>query len=414
MFINLPEEVESALDILQNSGFDAYVVGGCVRDSIIGIEPKDWDITTSALPDEIIKCFKDYKIIETGIKHGTVTVLINKIPLEVTTYRIDGKYKDNRRPEAVEFTNDISLDLMRRDFTINALAYNSDGLVDIYGGVEDINLKQIKCVGDPDARFNEDGLRILRALRIASVLNFQIEKDTSAGIHKNKDLLNNISEERITCEFNKLVCGSNFFQIMADYKDVFEVFIHEIRNINYENWIKILKSMTYVSKDLILRLTLIFQNIEDREVILKNLKYDNYAITNVKILCGNLYEEIIPEPSHIKRFLNKIGYENFKKLLIVKKAIIKSSSVNLYEINRLSEIEEIGRKIVEENQCYRLKDLKINGQDLIEAGFKKGKLVGYVLNDMLHKVIEGELSNDRENLTDYIKKYKKLLDKDLF
>lgn len=414
MFINLPGEVKSVLNILQNSGFDAYVVGGCVRDSIIGIEPKDWDITTSALPHEIIESFKDYKIIETGIKHGTVTVLINKVPLEVTTYRIDGEYRDNRRPETVEFTNDISLDLMRRDFTINAIAYNSNGLVDLFGGVEDINLMQIKCVGDPDARFNEDGLRILRALRIASVLNFRIEENTSVSIHKNKNLLNNISEERIICEFNKLVCGCNFFQIMADYKDVFEVFIQEIADINHEKWIRILKSMTYVSKDLILRLTLIFQSIESREEILKNLKYDNYTIDNVKILCENLYEEIIPDPPHIKRFLNKIDYENFQKLLIIKKAIVKSESTNLHEINNLSEIEEIGKKIIEEKQCYRLKDLKINGQDLIETGFKKGKLVGYVLNDILDKVIEGELSNNRDTLIDYIKNVKKLLDKDLF
>lgn len=408
-YINLPFEVELALNILNNNGFEAYVVGGCVRDSILGVLPEDWDITTSAFPADMMKCFQDHKIIETGLKHGTVTVLINKIPLQITTYRIDGEYKDNRRPETVEFTNNLSLDLQRRDFTINAMAYNKEGLVDLYGGIEDINSKQIKCVGNPDARFNEDGLRILRALRFASVLNFQIEEKSSVSIHKNKNLLINISSERIISEFNKLVLGEKFFQIMDEYKDIFEVFIEELRYINYETWINILRAMSYTPKHLILRLSLIFSNIINREDILKRLKYDNHTINNIKILCENLNVELIPNQVDIKRLLNKIGYDNFKQLLVIKRAIVMSRSINSSrELYFLIQIEEMVKIIVEENQCYSLKDLKINGRDLIEEGFKKGKLVGKILNEILDMVIEGKLENDKDTILNYIKKHKKL------
>lgn len=176
MNINIPKEVKTALNILHNNNFEAYIVGGCVRDSLMGKAPTDWDITTSAKPDEIIKCFSEYRTIETGIKHGTVTVVISKMPIEITTYRVDGKYSDNRRPDEVFFTRDISFDLKRRDFTINALAYNEREIIDLFGGIEDIKNKIIKCVGDPSERFNEDGLRILRALRFASVWNLVLKK----------------------------------------------------------------------------------------------------------------------------------------------------------------------------------------------------------------------------------------------
>lgn len=401
--INLPFEVELALNILESNGFEAYVVGGCVRDSLLGYLPEDWDITTSALPKEIKECFRNKKIIETGLKHGTVTVLINKMPIEITTYRIDGEYRDNRRPESVEFTRDLSLDLERRDFTINAMAYNKEGLVDIFEGIKDLSLKQIRCVGNPDTRFNEDGLRILRALRFASVLNFNIEKNTSVSLHKNKNLLKNISSERIIVELNKLVMGDNFFQIMADYKDVFEVFIEELGDVGHDAWIKILKAMTFTPKQLILRLSLFYSHLNNIEEILKKLKYDNYSIKTIKILCKYLHIDLIPNPIYIKRLLNKLGYDIFKQLLDLKKALVKLKSESLSEINALLEIERIGKKIIEEKQCYSLKDLEINGQDIIDLGFKRGRLIGEILDEVLDKVIKGELENKKDMLLNYIK-----------
>ena len=218
MRINLPEKIELILSRFESAGHKAYCVGGAIRDSVMGLEPGDWDITTSALPEETREIFADFKIIDTGIKHGTLTVLIDHVPYEITTFRIDGEYDDNRHPQRVEFTRSLSEDLARRDFTINALAYNhTAGLVDLYGGQDHIYNSIIKTVGEPDKRFQEDGLRIMRALRFSSVLGFTIEEETSNAIHANKELLKNISAERIAVELTKLVCGRNAFNVLMEY-----------------------------------------------------------------------------------------------------------------------------------------------------------------------------------------------------
>ena len=266
-YISMPGEVTTALNILNNNGFEAYIVGGCVRDSLLGVAPKDWDITTSAKPEEIIKCFKRYRTINTGLKHGTVTVVINRKQLEVTTYRIDGRYTDNRHPDSVLFTEKISHDLKRRDFTVNSLAYNQQGLIDLFGGAEDIKNKVIKCVGEPNERFNEDGLRILRALRFASVLDFDIDENTSFSIHRNKELLSNISKERISSEFSMLVTGVNYYNIMKGYRDVIEVFIPQVGKISEEDWDNILNSMNF-AYGVTLRLALILYKTGNSENIL--------------------------------------------------------------------------------------------------------------------------------------------------
>ena len=227
--ISIPENVNSLISKLNNSGFEAYVVGGCVRDSLLGIEPNDWDITTSAKPDEIKSLFSDYQLIEVGEKHGTITVVIDYTPYEITTYRLDGAYSDNRRPDSVSFTSSLEEDLSRRDFTVNAMAYNDDnGLVDPFNGEIDLQYKALRCVGDPDKRFNEDALRILRALRFASTYNLSIEGTTSNSIVRNRLLLNNISAERIQNEFSKMLCGDNINLILRRYKDVISVFISKI------------------------------------------------------------------------------------------------------------------------------------------------------------------------------------------
>lgn len=403
--INIPMEVETALNILDEQGYEAYIVGGCVRDSLLGNAPNDWDITTSAKPDEIIDCFNNFRTIKTGLKHGTVTVIINKSQLEITTYRIDGRYSDNRRPDNVLFTDNVAYDLKRRDFTINSLAFNKNGIVDLFGGVGDIHNKIVRCVGDPDERFNEDGLRILRALRFASVLNFKIDSNTSFSIHKNKELLKNISKERITVEFNKLLKGVDFIDILRKYKDVVEVFIPEIISCNNLEWENILNSMCY-AENLILRLAILLHKT-NAEKVLKNLKYDGETIKNVKFLVTFKDEEILPNKIKIKKQLSIIGYENYISLINFKKALYKSQE-NKYEqeLCYIKNSEEILNDIVMYNECYNLRMLEINGEDLLGEGFAKGIYLGSILNEILELVIEEKLENKKNTLIDYAEKYK--------
>lgn len=399
--IKMPEEAEKALNILKSCGHEAYVVGGCVRDAILGSVPSDWDITTSALPEEISSCFKNYRTINTGLKHGTVTVVINKMHFEVTTYRIDGKYSDNRRPDEVTFTDKVAMDLKRRDFTINSLAYNKEGIVDLFGGIEDIKNKTVKCVGVPDERFQEDGLRILRAMRFAAVLGFAVEEKTRISIHKNKNLLQNISYERINSEFSKTMMGINFREILSEYKDVVEVFIPEVSELRDELWTERLNSAALVD-NMILKLSLLFHGM-DAEQILRRLKSDNDTIKMVKLLTLNMDGEIVPEQRSVKRWLNKMGYENLKLLIHLKTASLKSSET---EKSNLRKTETIMEKIVSENECYSLSTLAVKGTDLVAAGIPKGPKVGMFLNEMLEKVMDGELENKKEVLLGYAKNKK--------
>ena len=399
MNINIPKEVDKALNILHGNGFEAYIVGGCVRDSILGLHPSDWDITTSAKPNEISRCFRGYRTIETGIKHGTLTIIVDKMQIEITTYRIDGEYSDHRRPDKVSFTDNIKLDLMRRDFTINALAYNKNEIIDLFGGIDDIRNKIVKCVGNPDERFNEDGLRILRALRFASVLNFDIEKNTSESIHRNKNLLNNISGERINTEFNKLLMGSNFRKIIVDYRNIIEIFIPNLNTLSCEEMECRLNAMKELNS-IILRLTLLLYKAEAPNKILMSLKYDNKTIDTVKLLSSGIDEKIYSEPVNIKRWLYKINYENLYNLIKIKKALFKS------ECKDLINSEKIMNEIIETNQCYSLKTLEIGGQDLIAAGIPEGENIGRILNKILDDVIEGKLKNERNVLLNYINENK--------
>lgn len=395
--IKMPEEAEKALNILKSCGHEAYVVGGCVRDAILGSVPSDWDITTSALPEEISSCFKNYRTINTGLKHGTVTVIINKMHLEITTYRIDGKYSDNRRPDEVTFTDKISMDLKRRDFTMNSLAYNKEGIVDLFGGIEDIKNKIVKCVGVPDERFQEDGLRILRAMRFAAVLGFNVEEDTRKSIHKNKNLLKNISFERINNEFMKLLNGVKCSEILSEYKDVVEVFIPEISELRDELWTERLNSASLVD-NIIIKLSLLFYGM-DAELILRQMKSDNDTIKKVKLLTLNMDGEIVPEIPAIKRWLNKMGYDNMKLLIHLKDASLKYPE---NEKKYLRKAEVLMDTIVRENQCYSLNNLEVKGTDLISAGIPKGPGVGKLLDEMLEKVMDDELENKKDVLLDYV------------
>lgn len=235
MTMDMPKNVDTAINLLQSAGFEAYAVGGCVRDSLLGKTPNDWDITTSAKPEDMKSVFADFHCIDTGIKHGTVTVVIDGEPLEITTFRLDGEYEDNRHPKSVTFTSDLGADLGRRDFTVNAMAYSKmTGTVDLFGGQNDLKNGIIRCVGDPDRRFNEDALRILRALRFASALDFEIEEKTAQSLLKNRALLGNISEERIAKELLKLVCGKGAKRILTDFAPVLFEILPELQPM-YKN-----------------------------------------------------------------------------------------------------------------------------------------------------------------------------------
>lgn len=437
MEIKLPASVTEIIDILQGAGFEAYCVGGAVRDSIMGYTPDDWDITTSATPDETRRLFKNYQTIDTGIKHGTLTVIIDRKPYEVTTFRIDGKYNDNRHPEEVVFTPDLENDLARRDFTVNALAYNNiKGLVDMYGGTHDIYNSIIKTVGDPDKRFNEDGLRILRALRFASVLGFTIDPETADAIHRNKHLLKNISAERINIELSKLVCGKNAFNVLMEYPDVLSVFIPEIepavnftqygKKHAYDVWEHICHTVDTIPRDKILRLTMLLHDLgkvpthklnekgdstfknhatvggEMAREILTRLKFDKKTINRVSYLVS--YHDFEPPETklELKRHLKTKTPEDIRTLLVIKKSDRGALSEAYRDISAgtaqtLLWLDEIA----ENNECCTIKDLAVSGNDIIEAGIT-GENVGKALNMLLDAVIEEKTPNTKDHLLTYL------------
>ena len=434
--INIPADANELIHTLQNNGHSAYIVGGCVRDSILGRTPHDYDICTSATPSEMLEIFKDKKIIETGLQHGTVTVVVNGEPYEITTYRIDGIYSDNRRPDTVTFTDKLVEDLRRRDFTINAMAYNDEeGLIDPFNGMEDIKYKKISCVGRAEDRFGEDALRILRAIRFAAQLEFTIMPGTDWEIHKQYKNLENISIERINSEFCKIASSDDFCVELLLYKDVFSLFIPELKdmfdfpqNNPWHIWDVFghtIHAVEYCdSDDLVVRLAVFFhdfgkphsyQDGEDgirhfkghgkvsadmTDSIMKRLRFDNETRNNVVELV--YYHDATFEvgKKYVKRWLNKIGEKQFRRLLQVKKADNKAQNLELSSdrIKELSEIEALIDEVLQEDECFSLKDLAVNGKDLIGVGYKSGKELGNTLNKLLQLVIDGDCPNEKEKL----------------
>lgn len=437
--ITIPHNANTIIHTLQNNGHSAYVVGGCVRDSLMGRIPHDWDICTSATPDQMLEIFKNYRVIETGLKHGTVTIVIDGEQYECTTYRIDGKYSDNRRPDNVTFTNDLVEDLKRRDFTINAMAYNDkEGLIDPFGGLEDIKHKKIQCVGFAKDRFNEDALRILRAIRFAAQLDFSIEPSTGWEIHRQYRNLGNISIERINSEFCKIVASDNFCIELLLNKDVFSLFIPELndmfdfpQNNPYHDFdvfghtVHAVKNCN--SDDLIVRLAVFFHDFgkphsyqdgddgirhfkghgrvsaDMTDIIMKRLKFDNDTRNNVVQLV--YYHDATFEvgKKYVKRWLNKLGEKQFRRLLNVRRSDIKGQKAvcgtdKKDKIDKLDIIEKLIDEVMQENQCFTLKDLAVNGNDLIKIGYKPDKQLGEVLNMLLNGVINEEFENSREVL----------------
>lgn len=442
--IKIPDNANTIINTLRNNGHSAYVVGGCVRDSLMGRIPHDWDICTSATPDQMLEIFKDFRVIETGLKHGTVTIVIDGEQYECTTYRIDGKYSDNRRPDNVTFTNDLVEDLKRRDFTINAMAYNDiEGLIDPFGGTEDINENTIQCVGSAKDRFGEDALRILRAIRFASQLDFTIELNTDWQIHQQYKSLENISVERINSEFCKIVNSDNFCVELLLYKDVFALFIPELKNMfdfpqknphhDYDAFGHTVHAVENCnSDDLTVRLAVFFhdfgkphsyQDGEDgirhfkghgrvsadmTDVIMKRLKFDNETRNNVVQLV--YYHDATFEvgKKYVKRWLNKLGEKQFRRLLDVRRADIKGQKVvcstdKKDKIEKLDIIEKLIDEVIQENQCFTLKDLAVNGNDLIQIGYNPDKQLGEALNILLNGVINEEFENKKDSLLNIAK-----------
>ena len=440
MKIDLPENVKRIIDDLSNAGFEAYAVGGCVRDSILGRIPNDWDITTSAKPEEVKKVFK--RTVDTGIKHGTVTVLMGRETYEVTTYRIDGEYEDSRHPKSVEFTANLKEDLLRRDFTINAMAYNdTDGLVDIFGGLEDIESKTIRCVGVAKERFTEDALRLLRAIRFAAQLGYRIEDETYKAIGELSETLSKISAERIQAELNKILLSDNPAMLKTAYETgLTKEFIPELdkcfetKQNNPHHCFTvgdhIIKSVENIEKTKALRLTMLLHDIakpeclktdengidhfhghqikssEKAKEILRRLKYDNDTIDRVGILVKYHDERLEGGTKIMRRAMNRIGADAFPDIFKVWRADLDAQSDYMREekIARLNRNIADYEEIVKNEECVRLKDLAVGGRDLIDNGIESGPLLGEILNKMLEDVIDNPEHNSKEYLLEkYVK-----------
>ena len=439
MKISLPKDVEYIINTLQRAGYEAYAVGGCVRDTILNREPDDWDITTSAKPMEIKRLFP--VTIDTGIQHGTVTVLKNHVGYEVTTYRIDGEYADNRHPKEVIFTANLKEDLLRRDFTINAMAYNhEEGIIDEYGGLDDIRDGIIRCVGNPYDRFSEDALRIMRAVRFSAQLGYRIEEETSKAIIKLSPNLASISAERINTELTKLLLSPNPDYLRDAYRlGITGVVLPELdrcmecEQVNPHHCYSVgehtLHSLKIVPDDKVLRYTMLFHDFgkpdtqsvgEDGRMhfyghpavsermasdIMHRLKFDNDTMNAVKLLCKNHDLEITEDNKHVRRAMNKLGTDNFGKLLMVKRAdcMAQSDYKREEKLASLDNLTSIYNEIVNAGECVCMKNLAVCGRDLIDLGIKPGPAMGAILDELLNKVIDDPALNDREVLLEIVK-----------
>ncbi len=434
MNIQLPEKVSEIINCLRSHNFEAYAVGGCVRDSLLGRTPSDWDITTSATPEEVKSLFSH--TVDTGIQHGTVTVMLGHEGFEVTTYRIDGEYEDARHPKEVAFTLSLREDLKRRDFTINAMAYNEEsGLVDLFGGAQDLERGVIRCVGDPGERFREDALRMFRAVRFAAQLGFSVEKNTAGAISELAGSLARISAERIQTELVKLLVSPHPEEMRQIYElgisDVvlpeFSVMMETPQNNPHHMYSvgeHTIKALQLIPEDKVLRLTMLLHDvakppcrITDRkgidhfpghpkrgaqmaEKILKRLKFDNDTIRRVTALVLIHDNQPPANPVSIRKALVKDGLDQYPALFLVKRADIGAQSDHLREskLKYVDAYEAVYNQIIENGDCLSLKELAVTGADLISAGMKPGKELGDVLERMLQDVLENPEWNKKEIL----------------
>lgn len=438
MKIQLPEKVNTIIQTLQEHGYEAYAVGGCVRDSLLGREPGDWDITTSASPEETKKLFA--RTVDTGIEHGTVTVLLGKEGFEVTTYRIDGKYEDSRHPTEVIFTRNLREDLLRRDFTINAMAYNdTEGIVDIFGGMDDLKRKIIRCVGNARERFGEDALRIMRGVRFAAQLGFSLEKETKEAMTELAPTLEKISAERIQTELVKLLVSDSPELIREAYHlGITAVILPEFDEMmrtgqetkyhRYDVGEHTVQAVCNVPPDKVLRLTMLLHDVAKPEMktvdadgtahfkghdirgeqkakeILRRLKFDNDTIRKVTKLVRWHDYRMPAEKKNVRKAMSKISAELFPMYLLVKRADILAHSMyrREEELENLSGLQKCYEEIVADHECVSLKQLAVTGTDLIGIGMKPGKQIGEVLNELLRIVLEYPEFNNKEHLLRFV------------
>ena len=439
MKLTIPVNAEKILRVLEKQGFEAFIVGGCVRDSILGRRPDDWDITTSARPEQVKALFR--RTVDTGLKHGTVTVLMDKESYEVTTYRIDGEYEDGRHPKEVAFTASLEEDLKRRDFTINAMAYHPDrGLVDLFHGMDDIRAEIIRCVGNPLERFGEDALRILRAVRFSAQLGFSIEAETKTGIEELAPNLKLVSAERIQTELVKLLDSPHPDYFLTAYETgitrqflpEFDACMETGQNTPHHCLsvgLHTLQSLLNIRPDKVLRLTMLLHDIGKPAVkktdengrdhfkmhgpagekmasaILRRLKFDNDTISKVCRLIRWHDDRPAPDMCSVRRAVNRIGEDIFPLYLEVQRADMLAQSTYKREEKaaRLEGVNECYRKILEEGQCVSLKSMAVKGRDLIAAGYAPGPELGEILNRLLEHVLEHPEDNEKDRLLALLK-----------
>ena len=439
--LTLPAPVAELLARLKQAGFSAYAVGGCVRDSLLGMEPHDWDICTSALPEQMQEVFSGYRTVETGLKHGTLTVIADHLPYEVTTFRIDGDYTDHRHPDSVIFVDDLTRDLARRDFTVNAMAWSPDaGLQDPFGGQQDLSAKIIRCVGEPEQRFDEDSLRILRALRFAAVYDFEIESSTASALRKMAPDLKRIAGERIREELLRLLCGKAAGRILREYPEVLAEIIPEIRPMigydqrnhhhSYDLWEHTVRGIEGVPADPVLRLTMLLHDTGKPVVRTTDEKGEGHYKGHPKVseeiarrtaealhldnafrdrLCTLVRHhdtplrtengEINTDRSFLLRRLNKYGETDLRALFLIHRSdrIATGYTTTEREDIRLKERMDALDALLAEQPCFTLKDLAVNGRDLTATGLK-GKAVGETLQQLLEAVMDGAVPNEKEAL----------------
>lgn len=436
--IRFPDRVLSLLERLEDSGFEAYLVGGCVRNALLGIETHDYDITTSALPEEIKRVFSGMRFVETGIKHGTVTVISDEITAEITTYRTDGIYEDRRHPQSVTFTASLEEDLSRRDFTVNAIAYSEKrGIIDLFNGTLHLQEGLLCCVGEAEKRFDEDALRIMRGLRFMAEYGFRPDDKTSAALHEKKELLNEISAERINNELSRLLCGNSDFlsYVLREYWDIFAVLVPEIadchgfeQHTHYHDrdvWEHTIAAVCSIEPVLHLRLTMLLHDLGKPAAYtfyngaghfkghgeisadicrrtMNKLRFDSETFRKTLFLIERHDMVMTDDAILIKKHLNRFGSELYFDLLKVHIADDMAKSPAARErIGTYHSAAEAAGKIISENDCYSLKNLDVNGHDIVRLGFA-GKSIGLALDFLLNAVIEGKCPNEKIILCDYL------------
>ena len=438
--MDCPQQVLAAIRLLEARGFEAYAVGGCVRDGLLGLAPHDWDICTAALTEEMKAVFSGFRLVETGIAHGTLTVNLDGLPLEITTYRMDGPYSDHRRPDGVHFTSRLRDDLARRDFTVNAMAWHPErGLQDPFGGKSDLENRLLRAVGDPRKRFEEDALRLMRALRFAAAYDFRIEPETASALREKRDLLRYVAAERLRAELDRLLVSRGVERILTDYPDVLAVFLPfitpmiglEQRSVYHhlDVWRHTAASVAAAVPKRIVRLALLLHDAGKpscfsldetghghfyghasastaiAEDTLRALKYDRKTRESVVRLVRYHDTPIPAESPAVKRWLGRLGEEEFRFLLDIKRGDAKghAPSVVPASLAAVDALEGCLDQVIEAGACFSVRDLAVDGNDVIACGIPKGPSVGKALAFLTGEVVEGRLPNEREVLLGFLR-----------